>query len=132
MTRKRTLLTFVLSTGVRRRAAVFQKTKSLLEGEDLMKWVASLLGAFLLLGGPNVTSFLVDLKTGTLTANTGQTLPVPPRKLAAAPGGGTCRSGCCVYVIPDPSANTAGLFAFSINKFNGALTLAPNQPSTLL
>ena len=221
MTRKRTLLTFVLSTGVRRRAAVFQKTKSLLEGEDLMKWVASLLGAFLLLGvlagcggsgtntsnngggsnggsplpagtellyvgdnvgmihgfgvdpgsgklttlssvavtngaaagdvglaadsggmilyatsdglgGPNVTSFLVDQKTGTLTANTGQTLPVPPRKLAAAPGGGTSGSGCCVYVIPDPSANTAGLFAFSINKFNGALTLAPNQPSTLL
>src|SRR4029077_7784117 len=31
------------------------------------------------LGGRNVTSFLVDQKTGTLTANTGQTLPVPPR-----------------------------------------------------
>jgi 6-phosphogluconolactonase len=84
------------------------------------------------LGGPNVTSFLVDQKTGTLTANTGQTLPVPPRKVAAAPGGGTSGSGCCVYVIPDPSANAAQMFAFSINKFNGALTLAPNQPSTLL
>ncbi len=47
------------------------------------------------LGGPNVTSFMVDQKTGTLTANTGQTLPVPPRKLAAAPGGGTSGSACC-------------------------------------
>ena len=41
MTRKRTLLTFVLSTGVRRRAAVFQKTKSLLEGEDLISVLSS-------------------------------------------------------------------------------------------
>jgi len=83
------------------------------------------------LGGPNVTSFMVDQKTGTLTANTGQTLPVPPRKLAAAPGGGTSALACCVYVIPDQSANAAELFAFNINKFNGGLTLAPNQPFTL-
>src|SRR5579864_3901492 len=83
------------------------------------------------LGGPNVTSFLVDKQTGTLTPNTGQTLPVPPRKLAAAPGGGTSSLACCVYVIPDQSANAAELFAFNINKFNGGLTLAPNQPFTL-
>jgi 6-phosphogluconolactonase len=83
------------------------------------------------LGGPNVTSFLVDKQTGTLTPNTGQTLPVPPRKLAAAPGGGTSALACCVYVIPDQSANAADLFAFNINKFNGGLTLAPNQPFTL-
>src|SRR3989442_815781 len=83
------------------------------------------------LGGPNVTSFLVDKQTGTLTPNTGQTLPVPPRKLAAAPGGGSSALACCVYVIPDQSANAAELFAFNINKQNGTLTLAPNQPSTL-
>ena len=83
------------------------------------------------LGGPNVTSFLVDKQTGTLTPNTGQTLPVPPRKLAAAPGGGASSLACCVYVIPDQSANAAELFAFNINKFNGSLTLAPNQPFTL-
>jgi len=83
------------------------------------------------LGGPNVTSFLVDKQTGTLTPNTGQTLPVPPRKLAAAPGGGTSSLACCVYVIPDQSANAAELFAFNINKSNGSLTLAPNQPFTL-
>jgi 6-phosphogluconolactonase len=83
------------------------------------------------LGGPNVTSFLVDKQTGTLTPNTGQALPVPPRKLAAAPGGGTSSLACCVYVIPDQSANAAELFAFNINKFNGSLTLAPNQPFTL-
>src|SRR6266567_2250970 len=51
------------------------------------------------LGGPNVTSCLVDKQTGTLTPNTGQTLPVPPRKLAAIEGN--------LYVIPDPSANAA-------------------------
>jgi DNA-binding beta-propeller fold protein YncE len=83
------------------------------------------------LGGPNVTSFLVDKQTGTLTPNTGQTMPVPPRKLAAAPGGGTSSLACCVYVIPDQNANAAQLFAFNINKFNGGLTLAPNQPFTL-
>jgi len=203
MTRKRTLLTFVLSTGVRRRAAVFQKTKSLLEGEDLMKWVNSLLGAFLLLGvlagcggggtsnnnnnkgggggsplpagtellyvgdnvgvihgfgvdpgsgkltplpsvavtnqaaaadvglaadsggkvlyatsaglgGPNVASFIVDRTTGTLTLSSSLALPVPPRKLAAIEGN--------LYVIPDPSANAAQMFAFSINGVNAALT----------
>src|SRR6266571_5106565 len=204
MTRKRTLLTFVLSTGVRRRAAVFQKTKSLLEGEDLMKWVNSLLGAFLLLGvlagcggggtsnnnnnkgggggsplpagtellyvgdnvgvihgfgvdpnsgkltpistvsvtnqaaaaadvglaadaggmvlyatsagvgGPNVASFIVDKKTGTLAVSSSLALQVPPRKLAAIEGN--------LYVIPDPSANAAQMFAFSINGLNAALT----------
>jgi len=65
-------------------------------------------------GGPNVASFLVDQKTGTLTVASQLTLSVPPRKLAAIEGN--------VYVIPDPSANAAQMFAFSINGLNGALT----------
>jgi 6-phosphogluconolactonase len=65
-------------------------------------------------GGPNVASFLVDQKTGTLTVASQLTLSVPPRKLAAIEAN--------VYVIPDPSANAAQMFAFSINGLNGALT----------
>jgi 6-phosphogluconolactonase (cycloisomerase 2 family) len=65
-------------------------------------------------GGPNVASFLVDQKTGTLTVASQLTLSVPPRKLAAIEGN--------VYVIPDPGANAAQMFAFSINGLNGALT----------
>jgi 6-phosphogluconolactonase (cycloisomerase 2 family) len=74
------------------------------------------------LGGPNVASFTVDQTTGTLTVASQLSLPVPVRKLAAAVGGGTTGSGCCVYVIPDPSANAAELFQFTIGKFSGALT----------
>lgn len=77
------------------------------------------------LGGPNVASFVVDQTTGTLSVASQLSLPVPVRKLAAAPGGGASGSGCCVYVIPDPSANAAELFQFTINKFTGALTQAP-------
>ena len=65
-------------------------------------------------GGPNVVSFLVDKKTGTLTVASQLTLSAPPRKLAAVEGN--------LYVIPDPTANVAQLFAFSINGLNAALT----------
>lgn len=74
------------------------------------------------LGGPNVASFIVDQTTGTLTVASQLSLPVPVRKLAAAVGGGATGSGCCVYVIPDPSANATELFQFTIGKFSGALT----------
>src|SRR5438477_4655982 len=50
-------------------------------------------------GGTNVESFVVDQHTGGLSPLPGQTLPVPPRKLAAY--------GNRLYVIPDPSANAA-------------------------
>src|SRR5579864_9124665 len=74
------------------------------------------------LGGPNVESFLVDQRTGTLTSNPGQTLLVSPRRLTSAPGGGSSPSACCVYVIPDPSSKAAQLFQFTIDKFSAALT----------
>ena len=79
------------------------------------------------IGGPNVASFLVDQTSGTLSVASQLSLSVPARKLVAAVGGGSTGSGCCVYVIPDPSANTAELFTFTINKFTAALTqVSPN------
>lgn len=81
-------------------------------------------------GGPNVESFQVDQHTGVLTLNPGQTLPVAPRKLTVAPGGGSAPSACCVYVIPDTSSNAAQVFQLTINKFNGTLTEA--NPSITL
>jgi 6-phosphogluconolactonase len=74
------------------------------------------------LGGPNVASFLVDQTSGALSVASQLSLPVPVRKLQAAAGGGSTGSGCCVYVIPDPSANAAELFVFTIDKFTAALT----------
>jgi 6-phosphogluconolactonase (cycloisomerase 2 family) len=72
-------------------------------------------------GGSNVASFIVDKKTGTLAVASQLTLSVPPRKLAAIEN---------VYVIPDPSANAAQMFAFGVNGLDGALTqLSP--PVTL-
>jgi len=65
-------------------------------------------------GGPNVASFLVDRTMGTLTLSNSVALPVAPRKLAAIESN--------VYVIPDPSANAAQMFAFSINGTTAALT----------
>jgi 6-phosphogluconolactonase len=65
-------------------------------------------------GGPNVLSFIVKKTTGALTPAGSVALTVPPRKLAAIEGN--------LYVIPDPSANAAQMFAFSINGLNAALT----------
>ena len=65
-------------------------------------------------GGPNVLSFTVSKTTGSLTPAGSVALPVPPRKLAAIETN--------LYVIPDPSANAAQMFAFSINGINAALT----------
>jgi len=65
-------------------------------------------------GGPNVLSFIVNKTTGALTLSGSVALPVPPRKLAAIEGN--------LYVIPDPSANAAQMFAFSINGLNATLT----------
>jgi 6-phosphogluconolactonase (cycloisomerase 2 family) len=73
-------------------------------------------------GGTNVASFAVDQKTGALSSLSGQTLSVPPRKLAAY--------GNSLYVIPDPSATAASLFIFHIDV-NGVLSLLANQPVTL-
>jgi 6-phosphogluconolactonase len=64
-------------------------------------------------GGPNVLSFIVNKTTGALTPSGSVALPVPPRKLAAIEN---------LYVIPDPSANAAQMFAFSVNGLNAALT----------
>jgi lactonase family protein with 7-bladed beta-propeller len=65
-------------------------------------------------GGPNLASFIVDRTTGTLTLSNSVALSVPARKLAAVERN--------LYVIPDPSANTAELFAFSIDPVTAALT----------
>ena len=74
------------------------------------------------IGGPNLASFAVDQTTGILTVASQLSLTVPVRKLAAAVGGGSSGSGCCLYVIPDPAANSAELLQFTIDKFTGALT----------
>ena len=66
------------------------------------------------LGGPNVLSFIVNKTTGALTPAGSVTLSVPPRKLAAIETN--------LYVIADPSANAAQMFAISINGTNAALT----------
>jgi 6-phosphogluconolactonase (cycloisomerase 2 family) len=73
-------------------------------------------------GGPNVASFAVDQQYGTISSLSTQTLPVPPRKVTAY--------GNSLFVIPDPSANSANVFVFNISV-NGALSLLPNQPITL-
>jgi 6-phosphogluconolactonase (cycloisomerase 2 family) len=71
-------------------------------------------------GGPNVFSFIVDRKAGALSKSGSQALPVSwPVGLAAVEQN--------LYVIPDPSANAAQMFAFSIDPNNAALTpLSPN------
>ena len=68
-------------------------------------------------GGPNVVSFSVDRKTGALSKTGSQALPVSwPVGLAAVERN--------LYVI---AADTAQLFAFSIDPINAALTpLSPN------
>src|SRR5216683_1886876 len=65
-------------------------------------------------GGPNVASFIVNKNTGTLTLSNSVALSVPTLKLAAVERN--------LYVIPDPSANTAELFVFSIDPITAALT----------
>jgi 6-phosphogluconolactonase (cycloisomerase 2 family) len=71
-------------------------------------------------GGPNVFSFTVDRKTGALSKTGSQALPVSwPAGLAAFEQN--------LYVIPDPSANAAQMFAFSVDPINAALTpLSPH------
>jgi len=71
-------------------------------------------------GGPNVFSFTVDRKTGALSKGGSQALPVSwPVGLAAVEQN--------LYVIPDPSAKVAQMFAFSVDPNNAALTpLSPN------
>ena len=67
--------------------------------------------------------------TGASNSSGSVALPVPPRKLAAIEAN--------LYVIPDPSANAAQMFAFSINGVNAALTqlsptvTLPAQPHDL-
>ena len=73
-------------------------------------------------GGVNVVPFIVEPTTGTLTVSGSQTLPVAPRKLVAIERN--------LYVIPDPSANTPGMFTFSIDPNNAALT--PLSPTITL
>jgi DNA-binding beta-propeller fold protein YncE len=77
-------------------------------------------------GGPNVVAFTVTANTGALTAvAANQTLPVPAGKIAVDPKGKNA------YVIPDPSANTAEVFGFSINPTTHGLTALANQPTVL-
>ena len=68
-------------------------------------------------GGANVASFLVDQKMGALSPVAGSpTLPVPPGQLVGGPGN--------LYVIPDPSVDSAQLFSFHIDGFSAALSSA--------
>jgi 6-phosphogluconolactonase (cycloisomerase 2 family) len=69
-------------------------------------------------GVPNVSSWIVDKHAGTLTANPGVQLPVPPRKLAAF--------STYLYVTADPNAQTAKMWVFKIDPLNGALSLSSN------
>ena len=74
-------------------------------------------------GGPNVASFIVNKNTGTLTLSNSVALSVPTRKLAAVERN--------LYVIPDPTANTAELFVFSIDPITAALTQLTSPKVTL-
>lgn len=65
-------------------------------------------------GGANVLSFIISKSTGALSASGSVTLSVPPRKVAAIEQN--------LYVIPDPNANSAQMFAFSIDPSTAALT----------
>ena len=72
---------------------------------------------------PNVSSWIVDKHTGTLTANPGVQLPAPPGKLAAF--------STYLYVIADPNAKTATMWVFKINPLNGALSLLSDHTTQL-
>jgi 6-phosphogluconolactonase len=77
-------------------------------------------------GGPNVVALTVNAASGALTAvAVNQTLPVPAGKIAVDPKGKNA------YVIPDPGANTAELFGFSIDPTTHGLTALANQPIVL-
>jgi DNA-binding beta-propeller fold protein YncE len=77
-------------------------------------------------GGPNVVAFTISSTTGMLTAAAAnQTLPVPAGRIAVDPKGKNA------YVIPDPSANTAEVFGFSIDPTTHGLSALPDQPTTL-
>lgn len=78
------------------------------------------------IGGPNVVALTVSVSTGALTpVAANQTLPVPAGKIAVDPKGKNA------YVIPDPSANTAEVFGFSIDPATHGLAALPNQPTVL-
>jgi 6-phosphogluconolactonase len=78
------------------------------------------------IGGPNVVAFTVNVSSGALTpVAANQTLPIPAGKIAVDPKGKNA------YVIPDPSANAAEVFGFSIDPATHGLTALPNQPVAL-
>jgi DNA-binding beta-propeller fold protein YncE len=78
------------------------------------------------IGGPNVVALTVNVTTGALTpVAANQTLPIPAGKIAVDPKGKNA------YVIPDPSANTAEVFGFSIDPTTHGLTALPSQPTAL-
>ena len=72
---------------------------------------------------PNVSSWIVDKHTGTLTANPGVQLSAPPGKLAAF--------STYLYVIADPNAKAATMWVFKINPLNGALSLLSDHTTQL-
>ena len=67
-------------------------------------------------GGPNVGSFIVNKTSGGLSTAGNLSLSVPPRKVATVGP---------IYVIPDPSANSAEMFAVGVNGNTGAITQGP-------
>ncbi len=75
------------------------------------------------IGGPNLLSFTINSGTGALTPAGSQALPIAPGKIAADP------SGKNLYVIPDQSAATPEVIAFSIDPTTHALAALPNQPA---
>lgn len=74
-------------------------------------------------GGPNVFSYIVNKTTGALAPAGQVALSVPLRGHLAA-------IETNLYVIPDPSANSAQLFGFSISGNAGLTPLTP--PSVAL
>jgi len=78
------------------------------------------------IGGPNVVALTVNVTTGALTpVAANQTLPIPAGKIAIDPKGKNA------YVIPDPSANAAEVFGFSIDQTTHGLAALSNQPIAL-
>jgi 6-phosphogluconolactonase len=75
-----------------------------------------------------VVAFAIDSPTGVLTPISGSPFPAgsQPEQLVVTP------SGQFLYASDDPDAGTGGIWGFTINSSNGALTTIPGSPFATL
>ncbi len=75
------------------------------------------------LGGPDIQTLAINATSGALTASGSFTANITPGAIAVDP------SGKNAYVVPDPSANSGSITAFSIDPSSHALLALPGQPT---